>query len=104
MPAWRAAWISVVMFLGAEDLARADVDSVEEACIAAAERGQELAKVGRLRAASDHFSRCVSVDCPAAVRNDCIRFAAEADAALATLTVKVVDQKGVPLKGVRLFI
>lgn len=103
MPSWRTIWIALVMFVGAEGLARADGDPVE-ACIAAAERGQELASAGRPRAASDHFSRCVRTECPQTVRRDCLRFAAEADAAMATLTVNVVDARSTPLNGVRLFV
>lgn len=83
--------------------AKADEARVE-ACIAAAERGQELAKAGRLNAANEHFATCARADCPVAVQRDCVQFAAQSDAAMATIVVSVIDERGARVKSARLLV
>ena len=43
-------------------------------------------------------------DCPPVVQRDCARFAAQAEAAMASVLVTIVDERQVPVKGARLLV
>lgn len=96
------AWLAVA----APAVARADVPKPvdKKVCIAAAERGQELKREGKLRDARGQFSLCANASCPAAIRGECDRWAAEADGALASVKLEAVDGQGKPLPDVKVII
>jgi hypothetical protein len=102
-PVSLGALVMMMVVGSAARVARADSDRVD-VCIAAAERGQELVKAGRLNAATEHFSRCVQANCPATVQRDCLQFAAQVDAAMATIVISVIDEQGSRLKPTRLLV
>src|SRR6185295_1037024 len=72
----------------------------KKVCIAAAERGQELREKKQMRDARGQFALCSRKECPAAVVAECTRWSAEAEAALGSVRIEAVDDKGAALKTV----
>lgn len=71
-------------------------------CARAAEEGQRLRDDAKLRAARPQFLECSRESCPAFIRNDCIKWLAEADAALPTVSVRARDSRGMDITGAKL--
>jgi hypothetical protein len=73
-------------------------------CVAAAERGQELQNAKKLRDARGQFALCARDECPAAVSAECKRWRAEAEAALGSVLLEVVDAKGARVTKARVLV
>jgi hypothetical protein len=100
-PRW-AALLAALSALGlASGAARADEKSE---CASAAEDAQALRQHGKLRAAHDRLLVCAQASCPAVVRTDCTGWLRETDAALPTVVVHALDQRGMDVVGVRVFV
>lgn len=76
----------------------------KKVCIAAAERGQELRDAKKMRDARAQFLLCSKKECPAAVAGECARWAAEAEAALASIKIEAVDGSGKKITDVKVTI
>lgn len=63
-------------------------------CVAGHEAGQELRRSGRVREAVEKFDLCSARACPAMVRSDCARRAAEARRAVPTIVFVAKDTRG----------
>src|SRR5215472_923722 len=72
---------TAVVALGARS-ASADGTTVKNACLSAAERGQNLRTDGKLVSARDEFLVCARDDCPHLVRTDCMTWLSQIDASL----------------------
>lgn len=97
---------SVVAFLSflAIDAAAQTAAPDKQVCIAAAERGQELRDAKKMRDARAQFLLCSKKECPAAVAPECARWAAEAEAALASIKIEAVDGSGKKITDVKVTI
>lgn len=78
-------------FLAAPRLARADDKAV---CFSGYVDAQRDRKDGHLRKAASELTRCGSSLCPGAVRDDCVRWYAEVQAATPGLVVSFTDSDG----------
>jgi hypothetical protein len=63
-------------------------------CIEASERGQTSRASGRLRAARKDLLACQEPECPALIRQDCVKWTAEVAAAMPTVIFRVRDLEG----------
>jgi hypothetical protein len=63
-------------------------------CIEASERGQTNRASGRLRAARKDLLACQDPECPALIRQDCVKWTAEIAAAIPTVIFRVRDLEG----------
>jgi hypothetical protein len=84
--------------------ARADAPLDKKVCIAAAERGQELREAKQMRDARAQFALCGRQECPATVAKECVRWGAEAEAALGSVKLEAVDAAGHALGAVKVLI
>jgi hypothetical protein len=87
-----APLLAVALVALAAGGARAEEPKV--ACIAAADRGQELRDEGKYGAAREAFVTCARDVCPALVAKSCMRWLGELDAALPTVVVAARDAEG----------
>jgi hypothetical protein len=74
------------------------------ACLTAADSGQDLQKAGKLRDARAQFLVCAQKNCNSVVRNDCERWLKEVDDAMPSVIVRVVDARGQDILGARVTI
>ena len=74
------------------------------ACIVASEAGQQLRDDRKLVLASDKFSQCARDECPALIRKACIKWLADAAAALPTVVPAARDAAGHDLSAVKVSI
>ncbi len=81
----------VSSFFGAPALARADEKAV---CFSSYVDAQRDRKDGHLRKAASELTRCGSSLCPGAVRDDCVRWYTEVQAATPSLVVSFTDREG----------
>jgi hypothetical protein len=79
----------------------AHADAAADACMTAAERGQELRKQEKLAASRALFQECARAECPAFVRSDCTRWLDEAQGAQPSLVLRVVDDRQNDVRGAR---
>jgi hypothetical protein len=63
-----------------------------DACIAAAERGQQQRRDGQLQSAQTTFVRCQQAECPPAIVKDCTTWLEEAQQSQPTIVVSARDQ------------
>ncbi len=82
--------------------ARADV--TRQQCVESYDRAQYLKKESKLRDARAVLLVCASDACPTAVRNDCVPWLAEVEAATPTISVGVRDDQGKDVTGARVSI
>jgi hypothetical protein len=82
---------------------RAEATPREE-CFAAAEESQPLQASGSLLKARERLQSCTNAACPRAVRNDCVRWLAEVQAAIPSLVVLAKDDDGHDVADVRVTI
>ncbi|GAC1394730.1 MAG: hypothetical protein NVSMB47_04120 [Polyangiales bacterium] len=75
----------------------------KQACIAAAESGQDARSAGKLRDARSRFITCAADACPAVVRLDCARWLREVEESVPTVVVHATDG-GAEIVAVRLFL
>jgi hypothetical protein len=88
-----AGLCAVTGLLGTTGDARA-ADAQKAACIADAERGQDLRDVESFREAHDAFARCASPKCPALIRQDCSDWLRAVDGKSPTVAVSVRSSDG----------
>ncbi len=81
----------------------AHADSADD-CIASAEQSQPLLHEGKLSAARRKLMTCSRAECPSVVRNDCVKWLADADALMPSIIVRAVDSTGADVIGARVFI
>lgn len=75
--------------------------SDKEDCATAAEQAQRLRAEKKLRAARQQVIQCARDVCPAVIRNDCIKWLRDVDAALPTVIIRVRDERDKDLLAVR---
>lgn len=75
--------------------------SDKEDCATAAEQAQRLRAEKKLRAARQQVIQCARDVCPAVIRNDCIKWLRDVDAALPTVIIRVRDEHDKDLLAVR---
>jgi hypothetical protein len=68
--------------------------SEKDACIQAAESGQELRDDQKFAQARESFSRCVRETCPAIIRQDCSGWLAQIDDKVPTIVLAAEDPAG----------
>jgi hypothetical protein len=90
----------LVVFLGA----RAAYADERAACIAAADRGQDLRDHRKLVSAREQFVACARDACPSAVRKDCIQWQADVESRLPTVVFVAHDDAGNELANVRVLV
>jgi hypothetical protein len=74
------------------------------ACVRAHTSGQREAKAGRLKAASELFASCVSLQgCPDAIRAECAELRKDAERSVPTLIFAALDEQGGDLINVRVY-
>jgi hypothetical protein len=66
----------------------------KQACIAAAEDGQQLRIDAKLKAARARFVACARAECPTQVRRDCSQWMSEVMSALPTIVLGARDAEG----------
>lgn len=76
--------------LATSEMARADV----KACLDAAESAQTRRREGKLLEAKSQLISCSAPACPAQVRNDCVRWLSEVEAALPSILLRAQDESG----------
>lgn len=81
------AFLALVASAGLSTQAHAE----GSACVTAAEDGQRWQKAGHLTAAAKYFGTCSDAICPAAVRDDCRKWADELQAQLSSIVVDARD-------------
>ena len=89
----RAALALVALVVPVVTAERAGANE-RQACVDAAERGQELFRARRLLEAREELAICARDTCPGIVRRDCIGWALEIENALPTIVLKAVDADG----------
>jgi hypothetical protein len=77
---------------------------VKQACVAAADKGQELRSDGKLTLAREQFVRCSKDECPAPLRQDCAQWMTEVVSALPSVVVGARDAEGHDLVQVRVIV
>jgi hypothetical protein len=90
----RAAIASAVAATLSASPALAAEPSEKDACIQAAEKGQELRDDQKFALARESFSRCVRETCPALVRQDCSGWLAQIDDKVPTIVLAAEDAAG----------
>jgi hypothetical protein len=63
-------------------------------CASAYEQAQRTRKEGLLRASREHLLVCAEEACPAVLRNDCVKWLGEVDAAMPTVLLVARDDSG----------
>lgn len=91
---WSSMLVALVALLGARTASAASPGPSREACLAAAERGQELRNAGKLQSARAELLVCQAASCPGLVRQDCIRWYGEVAEAVPSVIVSVKDDAG----------
>ncbi len=106
VPARRVAWgIVLAPLLAVTADVHAEVSGNEpSACARAAESGQELRRRGKLVDALGRFQRCARATCPSVITADCVRFAAQTEAALPSIVFRVSDDQGRDIVDVRVLV
>ncbi len=74
--------------------------SPTSACIAAADRGQDLRDHRKLVAARQQFVACASDGCPTAIRKDCVAWQTDVESRLPSVVFVARDEKGQDLADV----
>ena len=69
------------------------------ACIDHHEGGQKERKQGHFLSARAHFLACAAEDCPSAIRSDCAALASFMDAAIPSVVLAAVDDRGEDVRG-----
>lgn len=92
---------TIALTVAFASVAHAD-DKVE--CINAAQTGQSLRVDKKLTDARNEFLVCSRELCPAMVRNDCVKWLGEVDAATATVVVRARDASGHDVVDVRVLV
>ena len=92
--------VATVTLAGGRE-ARAADKPTGAACVAANEQATPLRKAGKLRDARARLRLCSAETCPAAVRQDCIAGAAQAETDIPTVTFAVQDPTGNDLVDVK---
>lgn len=102
----RVAWgVALVPLLAFTAGVRAEAPGGEaSACARAAELGQELRRRGKLVDALGRFQRCARATCPSVITADCVRFAAQTEAALPSIVFRVSDDQGRDIVDVRVLV
>jgi hypothetical protein len=100
----RASSLIALLSLFAVDAAAQTATPDKRVCIAAAERGQELRDAKKMRDARAQFLLCARKECPTAVAGECGRWAAEAEAALASVKLEASDDQGKKVTAVKVSI
>lgn len=72
----------------------ARADDAKQACVAAADEGQQLRDEGKYRAARARFERCSASDCPKVVSASCTEWLRALDEAMPTIVVAIRDARG----------
>jgi hypothetical protein len=65
-----------------------------QACIASAERGEQLRRDGHLHEAQGAFIACQRAECPNAIVKDCTRWLEETQRSQPTVVVRALDPRG----------
>ena len=94
----RVLSMAIVLAVAAPSLSFA---SDKEECATAAEQAQRLRAEKKLRAARQQTILCARDVCPALIRNDCIKWLRDVDAALPTVIIRVRDGNDKDLLAVR---
>ena len=68
--------------------------TAKQACIQAAEEGQQLRQGGKLTTAAERFRTCSSSDCPRILQKDCSVWLGEVEDAIPSVSVKAEDDEG----------
>jgi hypothetical protein len=76
-------------------------DPTTEECVAANEKSGPLLHAGKLREARASLLHCSAASCPGVVRDDCIKGATQAEAAVPTIVFEAKDAAGNDLSDVR---
>ncbi len=97
---WLLLFVVVVLGFGRE----ATAQPTGPACVAAFEKGQGDRREGRLAEALREFETCGNASCPDLTKGDCVKWLAEVDAMMPTLSIVVVDEKGTDLSGAQVFV
>lgn len=63
-------------------------------CATASEEGQQLRDEGKLVSSRERFLHCASEDCPAVIRQDCIRWISEVETRTPTIVLVIRDEAG----------
>ena len=102
----RVAWsVALAPLLAVTADVRAEAPGGEaSACARAAESGQELRRRGKLVDALGRFQRCARATCPTVITADCVRFAAQTEAALPSIVFRVSDDQGRDIVDVRVLV
>jgi hypothetical protein len=83
----RAAWVAAALVL----VATPSLASDKEECANAAEQAQRLRAEKKLRESRAQFVHCGREVCPGFIRNDCLKWLRDVDAALPTVIFRVRD-------------
>ncbi len=94
--------IAVVFALGSPREALAQPSG--PACVAAFEKGQEDRQKGSLAEAMREFETCGNDACPDLTKGDCVKWLAEVDALMPTLSVVVQDDDGNDLASAKSYV
>src|SRR5262252_7094967 len=71
--------------------------TTKQECIAASEKGQDLAAEHKPLGAREEFLICARDECPKAVRTDCTLQLAKAERSIATIVIVARRESGAPL-------
>lgn len=91
---WRSWQLILVVTLSATLPSQVSAANTKRACVAAAEKGQELRDSGRLLAARAPFIHCTAVACPEAVRRQCDEWLADLNSRIPTVVFRARDAAG----------
>jgi len=87
--------VAISLLAGATSHARAD--ETADVCLADSIEGQVLRNHGRLVRAREHLAQCSRTECEEAIRKRCSEWLDQANAALPRVSIRVVDDRGLPL-------
>jgi hypothetical protein len=74
--------------------AHADKLAEKQACVAAADHGQQHRDEGKHRLAREDFERCAQESCPRIVRKDCGQWLIDLEQQRSTVVIRARDEKG----------
>jgi hypothetical protein len=109
MPSLRRSFVLAlgsIAFLAPGAVARADPPpaGADEICLASSIEGQVLRRSGRLLQARELFAECARDACERPMRERCALWRSEAEARTPRLSLRVNDDRGVPLPGAQLHV
>lgn len=98
--AWVLLIVAVVLAFGREAVAQ----PTGPACVAAYEKGQGDRQRGQLDEALREFETCSNDACPDLTKGDCVKWLAEVDAMMPTLSIVVQDDAGSDLASAKIYV